>query len=354
MEMLCIGMSHQTAPIELREKFAIPETEHGVQSQLVSQFEGIQEALIISTCNRVEFYLAVERVDLGRDAVQKFLGDRFSVSSLDGFFQHSGDVAVRHLFRVVSGLESMILGETEILGQVKKAYGAAQESGATGKHLNKLFQRAFRVAKEVRTDTNITRGAVSVGSVAAELAEKIFGRLVDCRVLILGAGETSELTAGALQARGVRSLVVANRSFDRASVLAKKMGGRAIGFEDWHSTLGEVDILIGSTAATEHLLKAADLAPILRRRPDRPLFCIDLGVPRDIDPEVNRLDGVYLYDIDSLQAMAEQSMRGRLEEVVICEGMIERHAVEFGEWLTATAVRDAGAFDAGEPERVKL
>ncbi|MCX6978142.1 MAG: glutamyl-tRNA reductase, partial [Verrucomicrobia bacterium] len=252
------------------------------------------------------------------------------------------------------GLESMILGETEILGQVKKAYGAAQESGATGKHLNKLFQRAFRVAKEVRTDTNITRGAVSVGSVAAELAEKIFGRLVDCRVLILGAGETSELTAGALQARGVRSLVVANRSFDRASVLAKKMGGRAIGFEDWHSTLGEVDILIGSTAATEHLLKAADLAPILRRRPDRPLFCIDLGVPRDIDPEVNRLDGVYLYDIDSLQAMAEQSMRGRLEEVVICEGMIERHAVEFGEWLAATAIRDAGAFDAGEPERVKL
>lgn len=354
MEMLCIGMSHQTAPIELREKFAIPETEHGVQSQLVSQFEGIQEALIISTCNRVEFYLAVGRVDLGRDAVRKFLGDRFSVSSLDGFFQYSGDVAVRHLFRVVSGLESMILGETEILGQVKKAYGAAQESGATGKHLNKLFQRAFRVAKEVRTDTNITRGAVSVGSVAAELAEKIFGRLTDCRVLILGAGETSELTAGALQARGVRSLVVANRSFDRASVLAKKMDGKAIGFEDWHSTLGEVDILIGSTAATDHLLKAADLAPILRRRPDRPLFCIDLGVPRDIDPEVNRLDGVYLYDIDSLQAMAEQSMRGRLKEVVICEGMIERHAVEFGEWLTATAVRDAGAFGSGEPERVKL
>jgi glutamyl-tRNA reductase len=229
----------------------------------------------------------------------------------------------------------MVLGETEILGQVKKAYQAAQDAKATSKHLNKLFQRAFNVAKEVRTKTNITRGSVSVGSAAVELAERIFGRLAACHVMILGAGETAELTAGALQSRGVKSIFVANRSHERAVSLAERMGGRAVHFEEWPSAFGDVDILIGSTAAPHHVLTRKQLEPLLAARRQRPLFCIDLAVPRDIDPEVNNLDGVYLYDIDSLQAIANQSMEVRRGELQVCETIIERHVSEFSDWLRA-------------------
>jgi glutamyl-tRNA reductase len=227
----------------------------------------------------------------------------------------------------------MILGETEILGQVKKAYQAAHEQSATARHLNKLFQRAFNVAKEVRTRTNITRGSVSVGSAAVELAEQIFGSLKSCKVMILGAGETAELTAGALQARGVHSIFVANRSHDRAVALAGRMGGSAVRFEEWHSAFGGVDILIGSTAAPHFVLTRAQLEPLMGSRRQRPLFCIDLAVPRDIEPEVNSLDGVYLYDIDSLQAIAQQSMEVRRGELQLCEAMIDKHVTEFLHWL---------------------
>jgi glutamyl-tRNA reductase len=229
----------------------------------------------------------------------------------------------------------MVLGETEILGQVKKAYQAAQQAGATGRHLNKLFQRGFNVAKEVRTKTNITRGSVSVGSVAVELAEKIFGRLRDCHVMILGAGETSELTAGALQARGVKAIFVANRSYERAVALAGKMSGKALHFEEWQSDFHGVDILIGSTAAPHPVVTVEKLAPLMRTRPDRPLFCIDLAVPRDFEPAINDLDGVYLYDIDSLQQIADESMAVRRQEAVICEHMLSRHVAEFTDWLAA-------------------
>ncbi|HEX8311238.1 MAG TPA: glutamyl-tRNA reductase, partial [Chthoniobacteraceae bacterium] len=197
----------------------------------------------------------------------------------------------------------------------------------------KLFQRAFNVAKEVRTKTNITRGSVSVGSVAVDLAERIFGKLQQCHVMILGAGETSEMTAGALKSRGVRSIFVANRSYERAAALAKAMDGKAVHFDEWQANFADVDILIGSTAAPHHVLTAAELEPIMRTRQDRPLFCIDLAVPRDIEPAVNDLEGVYLYDIDSLQAIADHSMNIRRQELVLCEEMIERHVAEFTGWL---------------------
>jgi len=333
MEILCLGLSHHTAPVDLREKFAIREAEApAVASQLLAA-AGVSEAVVLSTCNRVEFYVAAEQAPQGFAAVNEFLTARLAEPPGAAFFQLPTPAAIRHLFRVVSGLDSMVLGETEILGQVKKAYATASEGRTTAKHLNKLFQRAFNVAKDVRTNTNITRGAVSVGSVAVELAEKIFGRLKTCHVMILGAGETSELTAGALSARGVRSIFVANRSYDRAAALAEKLKGKAIHFEEWPREIHEVDILIGSTSAPHHVLTAAELAPIMRSRPDRPLYCIDLAVPRDIEPAVNDLEGVYLYDIDALRAIAEQSMGVRRQELVICEQMIERHALEFGEWL---------------------
>jgi glutamyl-tRNA reductase len=351
MEILCLGLSHHTAPVDLREKFAIAESEATAVATQLMTAPGVSEAVVVSTCNRVEFYVAAEHATQGFGAVSEFLTTRLSEPPGGAFFQLPTAGAIRHLFRVVSGLDSMVLGETEILGQVKKAYAAASAGKTTAKHLNKLFQRAFNVAKDVRTNTNITRGSVSVGSAAVELAEK-FARLSTCHVMILGAGETSELTAGALAARGVRSIFVANRSYDRAVALAEKMKGKAIHFEEWPNEFQNIDILISSTAAPHYVLTAAQLAPIMRTRPDRPLFCIDLAVPRDIEPAVNGIDGVYLYDIDDLQARAEQSMNVRKQELVVCEQMIERHAVEFSEWLvggpTQAGVRYSEVVSGGQ------
>jgi glutamyl-tRNA reductase len=336
MEIVCFGLSHHTAPIELREKFAIADLELPKVATEMACLDGLGEVVIVSTCNRVEFYFAAENANEGVDALQRYIAERTGTAAGDAFFRHGSQRGIAHLFRVVSGLDSMVLGETEILGQVKKAYQSAQQAGATGRHLNKLFQRAFSVAKEVRTNTNITRGSVSVGSVAVELAEKIFGRLSDCHVMILGAGETSEMTAGALQARGVKAIFVANRSYERAAQLAEKMGGKALHFEEWAGDFRDVDILIGSTSAPHHVVTAGKLAPLMRTRADRPLFCIDLAVPRDFEPSVNDLEGVYLYDIDSLQQIADDSMAVRRQEITICEQIIERHVNEFSEWL-ATA-----------------
>jgi glutamyl-tRNA reductase len=333
MEIVCIGLSHHTATVDLREKFAIPEARLGALALELSRVPELGESVVVSTCNRVEFYAAAPDADQAFGAMRAALAERGLEPDVEVFFQRATDEAARHLFRVVCGLDSMVLGETEILGQVKKAYQAAQEQKATARHLNKLFQRAFNVAKEVRTRTNITRGSVSVGSAAVELAERIFGRLQHCKVMILGAGETAELTAGALQSRGVQSIFVANRSHDRAVALAGRMGGSAVRFEDWPRVFSGVDILIGSTAAPHHVLTRGQLEPLMGVRRQRPLFCIDLAVPRDIDPEVNLLDGVYLYDIDSLQAIAQQSMDVRRGELQACETMIDRHVGEFLQWL---------------------
>ncbi len=344
MEILCLGLSHHTAPLEIREKFAIPDGELGATAAALARVDGLGEAVIVSTCNRVEFYVGARDSAQGLVSVGEFVAARTGISDGASLFRHVTANSIRHLFRVVCGLDSMVLGETEILGQVKKAYQTAQSSGATSRHLNKLFQRAFNVAKEVRTNTNITRGSVSVGSVAADLAERIFGKLAQCKVMILGAGETSEMTAGALQARGVKTIFVANRSHDRAITLAEKMNGRAIHFDEWMNEFRDVDILIGSTAAPHHVITHDQLAPIMRTRRDRPLFCIDLAVPRDIEPAVNKIDGVYLYDIDSLQKEADHSMAVRRQELVVCEGLIERHVVEFGDWLKGGWQRSALAY----------
>jgi glutamyl-tRNA reductase len=333
MEIVCLGLSHRTAAVDLRERFAIPEARLGSLALELAKLPELGESVVVSTCNRVEFYAAAPEAERAFGALHAALAERGMETEVEVFFRRVTEEAARHLFSVVCGLDSMVLGETEILGQVKKAYQAAQEQKATARHLNKLFQRAFNVAKEVRTRTNITRGSVSVGSAAVELAERIFGRLEHCKVMILGAGETAELTAGALQSRGVRSIFVANRSHERAVSLAERMGGSAVHFEEWHRVFSGVDILIGSTAAPHHVLTRAKLEPLMGERRQRPLFCIDLAVPRDIDPEVNLLNGVYLYDIDSLQAIAQQSMEVRRGELQVCEAMIERHVGEFLQWL---------------------
>jgi len=226
-------------------------------------------------------------------------------------------------------LDSMVVGETEILGQAKKAYESARASGAVGPRLHRLFQRAFRVAKQVRTHTEITRGSVSVGSVAVDLAQKIFGQLNKCKVLVLGAGETSERTARALVSHGVTDLRVSNRSAHRAQELARLVGGQAVSFDDWLEQCREIDILITSTSSEAPLLTPANLAPMLRNRIDRPLFIIDIAVPRDVDPRVNEMEGVYLYDIDSLQSVAAQSLALRRQQTAAAEAIIAEHVADF-------------------------
>jgi glutamyl-tRNA reductase len=331
--IFCLSLSHKDAPVEQREKFALTEPKLAETLADLRGGSAVQEALIISTCNRVEFYGSAPDAGEGLAVLQACVGDTAV------FRARSGEAAVRHLFRVVCGLESMVLGETEVLGQVKRAYELATTHGATARCLHKLFQRAFQVAKEVRTRTNITRGAVSVGSVAVDLAGRIFGGLEHCKVMILGAGETSEQTARALFSRGAKSIFVTNRSYDRAATLAAETGGEAVHFDAWERELQHVDILISSTAARHHLVRRDQLERPMRLRRDRPLFVIDLAVPRDIDPAVNTLDGVYLYDIDSLQAIAQQSMALRHQEIQFCEAIIETHVTAFMKWWESAANR---------------
>ncbi len=336
MNVVCLGLSHKTAPVELREKFAVGDAHVGDVAVELARIPGVAEAAVVSTCNRVEYYIAAEDPAHGMATLVNFVTERTGHPPEEpAFVRLRGQESIRHLFRVVSGMESMVLGETEILGQVKKAYQAAQGAGATSRNLNKLFQRAFNVAKEVRTKTSITRGSVSVGSAAVDLAEKIFGKLDHCNVMILGAGETAEMTAKALQLRGAKAIFVSNRTYERAHNLAELLGGKAIHFDEWEREFETLDILIGSTGAPHAVVTVPKLVPLMQRRADRPLFCMDLAVPRDFEAAVNDIEGVYLYDIDALQGIADASMQVRRAELARCEEMIERHVAEFSEWLAA-------------------
>src|SRR5205085_4833721 len=260
MNLFCVGLNHHNADVETREYFA-----GSVESDRALRNCGCNEALVLSTCNRVEVYAAAENF-VPTEQIARCLA-RMEGLEINGhvetFYRYEAGDCVRHLFRVASGLDSMVVGETEILGQAKKAYEAARTAGAAGRYLHRLFQRAFRVAKQVRTHTEITRGAVSVGSVAVELAQKIFGDLRDCKVLVLGAGETSERTVRALLSRGVTDLRVSNRSLERARELANTVGGRAVDFEHWLDQCEEADIVIASTSAETFLLKPQNLGPVL-------------------------------------------------------------------------------------------
>jgi glutamyl-tRNA reductase len=326
MNLFCVGLSHHTANVETRENFA-----GDAETECVLRKSGCAEALLLTTCNRVEVYGASEKrvstEEIARCLARKI--DRHISDEAAAFYRYEEGQCVQHLFRVASGVDSMVVGETEVLGQVKKAYELARNSGAVGSNLHRLFQRAFRVAKQVRSRTEITRGAVSVGSVAADLAQRIFGDLTACKVLVLGAGENSERTARALVSRGVNDLRVSNRSGERAEELTRAVGGLAIPFEEWREQCRKIDILITSTASEEPLLQRKDLAPMLRDRVDRPLFIIDIAVPRDVDPRVNEMEGVYLYDMDSLQSVAEQSLALRRQQVTAAEEIIAEHLEDF-------------------------
>lgn len=332
MNILCAGVNHHFAPVEVREKFAVGDHELPGVLKTLRQIDGTAGAVVVSTCNRVEFYAATICPVRTLQSLRNWLLHR-APEPVPLYEMHT-PASVRHLFRVSCGLDSMVLGETEVLGQVKKAYSLASESGAPSRHLHRLFQHAFRVAKHVRTNTRITRGATSVGAVAVELAEKIFGSLEGRRVMILGAGDTGERTARSLQSRGATGIIVANRTFARAAILAEEIGGMAIHFDHWQEAFHGVDILIGSTGAPHPILHRDQLAPLMRMRPDRPLFIIDLAVPRDISPDVNELDDVFLYDIDTLQEIARETIESRQQEVLLCEKFIDSEVAAFIQWLS--------------------
>ena len=350
MNLFCIGLSHHTANVETRERFL----GHAAIDRTLREVAGCSEVLLLTTCNRTEVYASASS-PVPTETIANCLLTNGTLLETDvaAFYRYESEQCIQHLFRVTSGLDSMVIGETEILGQVKKAYAVARESGAAGPYLHRLFQRAFRVAKQVRTRTDITRGSVSVGSVAVDLAEKIFGDLSSRKVLLLGAGETSERTARALVSRGVREIFVSNRSGERAEALAAMVGGKAIAFGQWPMRCAEIDILISSTAANEPFLTPEILAPVLQARLDRPLFMIDLAVPRDIVPDVNKMEGVYLYDIDALQSIARQSLATRRQQIAAGEEIIAHHIADFSGWfipMREHMVGRAGSVEMELPE----
>ncbi|MGO8930147.1 MAG: glutamyl-tRNA reductase [Limisphaerales bacterium] len=327
--LVVLGLSHHSSPVSVRERFAFAEARVPAVLQSLRDSGIADEAVILSTCNRVEIY-AVTHLEPPRAfaALRDFLVacHDYRDPLTDEIYAWGEPQSVHHLFKVACGLDSMVLGETEILGQLKKAYDLALQNGHTGGRLNKAFQRAFNVAKHIRTETNIQRGSVSVGSVAVELAEKIFSRLSDRVVMIIGAGDTGEKTARALLSRGARSVLVSNRSPDKAIALASELGGRAVPFENWADEFATLDIILSSTSAPHYILDRVKLGPLMRLRHNRPLLLIDIAVPRDIEPEVNFLENVYLYNIDDLQAIADDYLKQRQEEVARCEQIIREKA----------------------------
>jgi glutamyl-tRNA reductase len=336
MSIFCFGLSHQTAAVDVRERFAIPESALPEALARLKTMPGLTEGLIVSTCNRTEFYVTGEfRGSPTAAFFESFYRD-FRAGDERRLFRLWANHSVRHLFRVASGLESLVVGETEIFGQIKRAYEFATDAKTTGKLLNRLFQKSFQVGKQIRSSTAITRGSVSVGSVAVDLAEQIFGDLDGCKIMILGAGETSEKTAKAFRSRGAEQIFVSNRSFERAQALATITGGRAIHFEDWEQEFRDLDILVSSTAAPHAIITLDKLAPFLLTRRHQPLFMIDLAMPRDIDPAVQKLDGVYLYNLDSLQSMAERTLAVRKQESEKCHQLIEYHVQDFQQWIERT------------------
>jgi len=323
--LVVLGLSHHSSPVTVRERFAFAEARIPPSLQLLRDSGAAQEAVILSTCNRVEIYAATSHdPPKAFAALREFLVNchDYREPLTDEIYALAEPQSLYHLFKVACGLDSMVLGETEILGQLKKAYELALHGGHTGARLNKAFQRAFNVAKHIRTETNIQRGSVSIGSVAVELAEKIFSTLGEREVMIIGAGDTGEKTARALLSRGARSILVTNRSHDKAVALAAELGGRAVPFDGWAAEFAGIDIVISSTSAPHYILDRAKLQPLMTLRRNRPLLLIDIAVPRDIEPEVNFLENVYLYNIDDLQAIADDYLKQRREEAARCMKII--------------------------------
>ena len=346
--IVIIGVNHKTAPVAVREKLAFSGDCAGPLLALMN-IEGCQECCFLSTCNRVEVIFVASDPAAAAVAVRGFLFAKSGLADAEAqqySYLYQGMDAVAHLYHVATSLDSMVVGEPQILGQLKQAYREALEQKTTGVILNRLLHKSFSVAKRVRTETNIGGSAVSISYAAVQLAKKILGNLQDKSVLLVGAGEMAELAAEHLVRQGIGRVIVANRTLERAVKLAQRFNGTAVGLAELTTQLAEVDILVSSTGATDLILTKDQVKPLMRQRKNRPLFLIDIAVPRDLDPELNDLDNVYLYDIDDLKNVVDVNKAEREKEALRAEGIVAEEVVKFGQWLegmelapTITAIR---------------
>ena len=335
MHIIVVGLNHRVAPVELRERLAFRNEQLPQALARLRTDVGLHEATILSTCNRVELYAGVPELDGTIEHMQQFLSEhgRIAIDSLaPRLYSYIEPESIQHLFCVASGLDSMVLGEAEILHQVKSAYESARAMGATGKVFNVLFQRAFNAAKAVRTKTTIGQGRTSIGTVAVELAEDIFGTLSDTTVALLGAGKMGELTLKQLTDCGVGEVRIINRSLARAAAIASPLRAQAFGLERLAEQLREADILISAAATPSYLVSPQDVEVAMRLRHHRPLCFVDLGVPRNVDPQVGSLENVYLFDVDDLQDIVERTHAVRREAVEASEAILRCKVEHFLAW----------------------
>ena len=354
-DIILIGLNHKTAPVELREKLSFTSEEILLALEFLKKDQDIREGLVFSTCNRTEVLFIPEthnqtendqseKKRTGKDPAEKIIEFISRHKSIDAsefksaLYIHEGDTAIRHLFRVASSLDSMVVGEPQILGQIKQAYRIAVENGCSGVLLNRLMHKSFSIAKKVRRETGIGDNAVSISYAAIELANKIFSDLSEKRVLLLGAGEMAELAVEHLLSNNVKEIVVANRTFKNAVALAEKFNGKAVTFEEREDALTHADIIISSTGATDYVLTHDQVRRVMKKRNHRTLFFIDIAVPRDIDPKINSISNAYVYDIDDLKNIVESNIEGREKETVKAERLIEEAALKFQQWLETLAI----------------
>ncbi len=337
MALVILGLNHNTAPVEVREKLAFNQKHlEEAAEQIFARIPEIDEKVILSTCNRVEIYAHVENAEKGMQALKNFLYryHELEAGSLEPYFySYAHEEAVEHLFKVSSSLDSMVMGEPQILGQVKDAYQNARKVKATGRILNQLFEKAFSVAKRVRTETAVAESAVSISYAAVELAEKIFGTLEGRTVLLIGAGEMIELAGKHLVNQGVKTILVANHHYERAANLAVKLGGSAVPFEQFPEEFADADIVLSSTAAPHYVIKYDMVEKAMRARTGRPVFFIDIAVPRDIEPSINDIPNVFLYDIDDLAKVVETNRMEREKEAAKAMQIIQAEVSRFSDWL---------------------
>jgi glutamyl-tRNA reductase len=341
MELLVVGLNHNTAPIEIRECLAFSEDKMEDALSKVHALPSVKENMIVSTCNRVEVYASTRETEKAVHDLRDFFSQYHGISLKDfekSLYTHVGEEAVRHIFRVASSLDSMVLGEPQILGQIKEAYDLAQQANTSGLILHRLLHRAFHVAKKVRTETKIAISAVSVSSVAVELAEKIFGTLEKKTVLLIGAGEMCELAARHLVSGGIEKILVTNRTYERAVSLAQEFRGEAIPFEEMGLGLKKTDIVISATNSPQYLIGHDQITKVIRDRKQRPIFFIDIADPRDIEPKVGDIENVYLYNIDDLQKVANDNIKDREKEAQKAETIVQDEVVKFVNWYHSLEV----------------
>ncbi|WP_348638007.1 glutamyl-tRNA reductase [Bacillus thuringiensis] len=341
MHILVVSVNYRTAPVEFREKLTFQAAELEQAMTTLQNQKSVLENVIVSTCNRTEIYAVVDQLHTGRYYIKKFLADWFQleieeVAPYLTIFEQDG--AIDHLFRVTCGLDSMVVGETQILGQIKDSFLEAQQVKATGTIFNELFKQVVTLAKRAHSETTIGESAMSVSYAAVELGKKIFGELTDCHVLILGAGKMGELALQNLYGSGARKVTVMNRTFTKAEVMAEKYMGYAKPLSELQCALLEADILISSTGASEYVITKEMMTKVEKMRSGRPLFMVDIAVPRDIDPAINELEGSFLYDIDDLQGVVEANRAERLKEAEKIQFMIEEEIVLFKTWLSTLGV----------------